>query len=500
MTALGTIRRSTEKGVAALSNRRNRETVLRQLRDLAKSAPYDASTHTRIGDLFADAGSATEAVAAYRSALALEPASPAIRLRLGNALHHAGDVDEALDIKRDTAKRFPNLADVHYNLGISLRRIGDAGGALDAYWRTVRLNPLHTRAWNNLAILYTEFLELRQAHACLDRVLQLEPGAAHARFNRSLAHLLEGNLADGWNDYEWRHGGPRTRQVFDEPLWDGSPQPHATLRVCREQGLGDEILFSTCLPDAIPRVGRTLVECDPRLVPLHRRSFPDTQIVSAADSVGADLHVWMGSLPGLFRRSWSDFPRPPVRLHADPERVERWKRRLSRLPQRYHVGISWQGGLDEVVRRRKSARLDFWSPLFETPSVNVVSLQYDATSADYAFAESRLGEPLHRFDDLDVRNDLDELAALMKALDAVVTVSNASAHLAAALGCPTFVLLPWCSEWRWFLDRATSPWYSAARLVRQTAPGDWTPALERAAELLRHHLSNMTNPATGSGP
>jgi hypothetical protein len=178
------------------------------------------------------------------------------------------------------------------------------------------------------------------------------------------------------------------------------------------------------------------------------------------------------------------------RLTPDAALFRKWRERLSRLGRGLCVGISWRGGGTTTARRKRSTTLDQWMPVLGVGGARFVSLQYGVGEEELAEHRRRGGTALHRWDDFDAGDDLDDLAALMAALDLVVSVDNSTVHLAGAVGAPTWVLLPAAADWRWQVEAATTPWYPTATLIRQQdAAAGWPPLFADVAGRLERLIA-----------
>jgi hypothetical protein len=263
------------------------------------------------------------------------------------------------------------------------------------------------------------------------------------------------------------------------------------LLVYGEQGLGDEIMFASCLPDVLQQDGEVIVECDPRLAPLFQRSFPsarvhgrasneDTDWLSAVEPI--DVQIPIGSLPSLYRRSLSAFPARGGYLQAEPSRVAYWQERLSALGPGRKVGISWRGGTVSSRRDIRSIALAQWLPILQQPGVEFVSLQYTDCADELADLQVQHGVTVHHWQE--AIDDYDETAALVTALDLVVSVCTSVVSLCSALGRPVWVLVPSSPGWIFMHAGDTTPWFPCASLVRQQQAGDWQVCIERMADKL----------------
>ena len=225
------------------------------------------------------------------------------------------------------------------------------------------------------------------------------------------------------------------------PQWDGGGLAGCSVLVYAEQGLGDEIMFASCVPDIIAASKHCVIECSPKLESIFRRSFPAATVYAMTPSrnlpasvqeKSIGLQTAMGSLPRFLRRNYAEFPQHHGYLQADRERVLFWRDRLSRLGPGLKVGISWQGGTLKTRRQVRSLPLPQWLPILRTPAIRFVNLQYTDCSTDLAELEAAAGISISDWQE--VRDDYEHAAALVSALDLVISVCTAVIHLAGALG------------------------------------------------------------------
>ncbi|HEX4070186.1 MAG TPA: tetratricopeptide repeat protein [Planctomycetaceae bacterium] len=470
------------------------------LRRAAELDPTSADIQFNLGNACQAAGEFAQAVEAFRAAVARNPHNAAAWSGWGEALRETRDFDESRRCHERAISLSPRSADVHFNLGLTCRDEGKAAEAADCFLRALALRPDFTDAHVALGNLREDVGDFGRAVASYDRVLRLQPQLTAAQFNRSLALLRQGRLAEGWDAYEsrWRHNGkPR---LFAESEWDGSLAKDKTILVYSEQGVGDEILFASCFRDIIERTGVCLIECEPRLVRLFTRSFPNARFFARTGLVDPsqvrdlppfDVQIVAGSVPRRLRRSLDSFPIHSGYLTPEPRQVDEWRTRFERLGSGLVVGISWRGGKDAAIRRRRSTALAQWAPLFKIPGIAFVNLQYGDCAADIADCARDFGVTLHTWEDADPLHDLDGFAAQIAALDLVVSVDNATVHMSGALNTPVWTLLPFSGDWRWFSQGDESPWYPSVRLFRQTsfremALGDWNEVFHRVSQALEN--------------
>ncbi len=295
--------------------------------------------------------------------------------------------------------------------------------------------------------------------------------------------------------------------AYPYPRWSGEPLVDAVLLVHGEQGVGDEILFATCYEHLLDRAAHCVLICDPRLAPLFRRSFPEADVIGyerrkdhqpAPLSRTVDWQVPAGSVPRFFRRRADDFPRRRQFLHTDPQLAQEWRNRLAALGGAMRVGISSRAGGQPAEHHRRSTNLADWQPLLAVPGVRWINLQYGDTSQECAWAKTELGITIHDWADGDPLIDLDGFAARLAALDLVISVGNATVHLAGALGVTTWAILPQTPNWRWGLQGEQSLWYASVRLVRQAAEGLWEPVFQKVAQDLQALLAGRGGPPAGA--
>jgi hypothetical protein len=306
---------------------------------------------------------------------------------------------------------------------------------------------------------------------------------------RTIALLTTGRLAEGWPRYNERLFTDKTkihRRSEPPPYWKGEDLTGKTIYVWPEQGLGDQIIYGTMLPDLIARAGRVYFESKSRLEQVFRRSLPGALVLSNDSEetktavTAADYQIPLGSLGVYFRRRFEDFPRRAEYLKPDPEKVARFRARYEQLASgRRIVGLSWKskkprGGAG------KSTRLMEWEPLLRTPDVLFVNLQYGDCSAELAEVKAKLGVEVFADMDVDPMGEMDNFFAQVAALDLVISTSNTTVHVAGSINVPCWVLLPRGAGalWYWFTEREDSPWYPSLRLFRPEGIGSgWAPEL-----------------------
>jgi tetratricopeptide (TPR) repeat protein len=371
-------------------------------------------------------------------------------------------------------------------LGRALQKLHDPARALECFELARRVRPDDAELYDFRGSMYQELGRLGEAVADYDRALALRPDFPLASFHRAMAQLLTGDFERGWDGYELRRlGAPPEAWRSSLPRWDGSSLAGRSLFVAREQGLGDEIMFASMLPQLIGQARHCVVECDPRLLATFARSFPAATIVATppgggqprgVDPAQIDAVIEAGSLPRLLRRKAEDFPRHAGYLRADPQQVGRWRQRLQALGPGLKVGLSWAGGVRMTRRALRSMALDQLLPVLRLPGAHFVSLQYTAgAQADVEALHARRGIRIEHWPE--AIDDYDQTAALVCALDLVVSVCTSLVHLGGALGRPVWVMAPYSPEWRYGFSGESMLWYPSVRLYRQPAYGEWEPVI-----------------------
>jgi hypothetical protein len=303
-----------------------------------------------------------------------------------------------------------------------------------------------------------------------------------------------GDFDAGWHNHEAR------KQVYPifkirqmpYPEWDGSSLEGRRILVYHEQGLGDQIMFASCLYDLLARKCDCVFECSAKLERLFRRSFPKATVVVASqkssdisylkDLPACDYQVAAGSLPMFLRRRSEDFPRHQGYLTADNQRIDYWRQRLSALGRGRTIGLAWTGGAHHTNRARRSLQLEQLLPLMRTTGFEFVSPQYMDPTDEIRLLRERHGITVHHW--REAIDDYDETAALVCALDLVVSVQTAIVHLAGSLGRPVWVLVPSTPEWRYLAEGDRMPWYPSVRLFRQLRGEGWAPVVDHIAHQL----------------
>jgi len=416
------------------------------------------------------------AAIAYTQAVSVDSDFFEAHANLGTVLTALGRYQHALAAADRAVSLAPSRPGAYLNRANARRELGDLSGAEEDLRRAVELDPGYAEAWSTLGNLLHDGGRLAEGLTAHNRAIAAAPTLAQARWNRSFTLLASGALGAGWDEYEWRHQTTAARpepRALPWPSWQGESLAGARIFVWREQGIGDELLFLTCLPDLVQAGAQVTVAVSERLVSLTARAFPGVRVVAddlAAPPAGDfDWQVGLASLPRWVRRTRRAFPASGAFLRPDPALVETWRARLASLGEGRRVGLCWRSGLVTPDRQKQYAPLVAFRSLLETPGISWVNLQYDDCEAELEAIEKQWGRRIHRWNDADLRNDLESVVGLLANLDAVVTAPTAVSSLAGAVGCPTWQVDSG-SDWTVF-GEARSPWFPSIR-VAALRPGE----------------------------
>jgi tetratricopeptide (TPR) repeat protein len=482
----------------------NRGNALEKLGRFADAlADYDIAITQYPGAVAAHVNRAAVLLRLHRHDAALDSADQAILLRpdfaeahinRGNVLHDLARLDEALaSFDRAIATR-PDFAGAHNNRGTVSRDLGQFDAALASYDRAIALAPDFAEAHHNRGAVLRDLGRAEDAIVSSERAIALRPDYAEPYYNLSMCHLAIGDYRRGWELFEWRWNAvwAEPRQDLSGLPWLGcSPIEGKTILVHAEQGLGDSLQFCRYVPLLAAR-GATVILEVPRPLARLLGSLDGVAAIVATGEPPPRTDAWipMMSLPLAFRTTLATIPAAMPYLHADPERRAFWSQRLAALPGR-KIGLVWAGSArpgipqaNALDRRRSLAQigrsmdLEIYAPIAAISGICLISLQ----KGDGAAPGAPDGVTLH--DWTGELRDFADTAALVEALDLVISVDTSVAHLAGALGKPLWVLNRYDQCWRWLRDRTDSPWYPTARLFRQPSPGDWTPVIRDVADAL----------------
>jgi tetratricopeptide (TPR) repeat protein len=510
------------------------EEAAQHLKKALQIAPDHVETLNSMGLTLIGQRSHEEAEACYRRALILRPDFADAHSNMGSVLELLGRLDEAEPHLRRALELNPNLPNAHYILGLVLKgkdrfeeavqcflrglelrpdfsvAYDDLGGiykiwgrpeqAMACFEHALKLSPKSASAHNNLGTVYEELNRLDEALVEYETAVALNPDISTPRWNQAYLFLRQGILDRGWEAHELRFKGGHIFKRFPYAEWDGSSLEGKTILVYAEQGLGDEIFFASCIPDLIAKARHCVIECEVRLAPLFARSFPSATVQGGKrDQIGwitdvpkIDVQSAAGSLPRFLRPTLESFPDTPAYLVAAPERVEYWRSRLALLGHGMKVGICWRSGNTTGERHKQYSLLKQWGNIFNVPGVHFVNLQYDECSEELREVEELFGVRIANFSEIDLRNDIDDSAALMKSLDLVISAATAVGEIAGSIGVDVFRLDIFGKAMD-ALGTGELPWHRATRLFGQLSLEDWDTPLALVAAAVQEKAHGMAN-------
>jgi len=446
------------------------------------SAPDFFEAAFNLGLLFQKIGRLEGAIECYSRAVRLRPDYVAAWSNQGLALRDLGRNPEAVTSLEHARRLAPASASVLNNLGNAPRSVWRHDEAIAAFREALRYDAGNAGIHENLGNALRETGQAAEAEASLERAVKLQPDLAEAHWDLAFARLLQGDLAQGLEEYEWRWRRPDfSRRSFGQPLWKGEDLAGRTLLVHTEQGAGDAIQFVRFTAALAGRGGRILLECPRALAALFASAEGISEIIVRGDRLpGFDWQVPLLSVPHRLGTRLETIPARVPYLRAGAER----QISLPTLPVRkgaLKVGLVWQGNPKHKNDRNRSISLRQLEPLLGLNNIAYYSLQPESSD----LRSDQIGQA--KIADLSgSMGDYADTAALVEQLDLVLAVDTSVAHLAGALGRPVWVLLSFAPDWRWLTEREDSPWYPTARLFRQPAAGDWASVIERVgAELGR---------------
>jgi Flp pilus assembly protein TadD len=472
------------------------------------SKPDDPRVLFALGNTARELGLARPAEEFFRRVLTLEPGRVEALVNLANLLRAHGNFEAAGALLVPALSRNPASPEIWLTLGSLYGDIGDSTRAEEHYREALTLRPNYGPALGNLADLLADGGDLDAGLALYDRVLRLEPDNAQARVNRAVLHLLHGNLKEGWRDYAARLklGGKVPRADHVLPRWTGAVLRRERLLVTAEQGVGDQVMFASMIPDLRNRAerdgGSIILECESRLLTLFVRSFPSV-VVRAWDAEtrggitttrygwlksagGATCAIEMGSMARFLRPTLDAFPNPNAYLVPEAREVANWR---TRFAGEKTLGICWRSGKAGGHRARQHAPLEKWAEFIRGWNGAVVSVQYDATAEEIADLEAQSGREIIVPQNIDQKNELDRACALLASLDAVVSAPTAVSWLAAAAGVPTYKIL-YDTSWTSF-GRSFEPFAPSCVCMMPEERGNWDQVFARTSAELRERPSRV---------
>jgi tetratricopeptide (TPR) repeat protein len=504
----------------ALRAQKKLEQAIEQFELALQDDPNYLEGHLGLGLTRRDQGEVEHAIECFHKVIELDPEHAVAHNYLGAALTKLERYEEAEESLRRSIEIDPGKGTTYSNLGVALmeqRRLDEAEEAFEA---ASSVAPDLTSSLGNLGALYLHQGNYAESIDTLRRALVIQPDNVDAHWNRALAYLSIADFERGWAGYEWRRLRARAKSIrIPKPLWDGSSLGERRLLLHAEQGLGDTIQFIRYAKQikAWNPNASIILACQKPIVPMLTSCEYLDEVVeqSKEQPLRFDFHAPLLSLPAILGTNDEEsIPNEVPYMDADPTLIHEWSDRLERIDG-LKVGIGWQGNSKFGGDRERSIPLHHFANLARLDDVRLISLQKgfgveqiegkstvwsdDRLQCNLIDGSSEIGDwQLAAVIELDEQTPpFMETAAIMRNLDLVITSDSAVAHLAGALGVPTWTALPFTADWRWLTERSDSPWYPTMRLFRQRTRGDWNEVFQiQLASALRDF--GETNSGMGS--
>ncbi len=409
----------------------------------------------------------------------------ALHLR-GLIAFRRGRVPEAAQMMERALRTGPSRALHHRNMSEVYRQLSRLDEATQSAKRAISLDGNDPLGWFNLAMAEYDNLHIDDAIAAARKALEIKPDLPEGHMKLGQSLLLQGQFAEGWEEYEWRYKIPGAAPLMpttDRPQWDGSPMPNERLLLIGDQGYGDVIMFGRFIAWAQARCAHVTVACSQEMRGIVAQLAPGAGIaVRWDDCPPYAAYCPLSGLPRLAKIGLAELPGHVGYLKPEPDAVSRWSARLNELVPhgQKRIAIAWAGRPTHNNDRNRSITLNQLEPLAAIPGVTLISMQKGPAAAQ---CKTWAGQaPLI---DLDTEiTTFEDSAAILSAVDVLISVDTSLVHLAGALGRQSWVMLPYAPDWRWQMHRADTPWYPSLRLFRQPTPRDWPTLIANVASEL----------------
>jgi len=459
-----------------------------------------ADLYNTLGDLLVEVKQYSAAVNAFEQTIKLHPDHPDARYNIGAALMRLRKYTEAEEYLRMVLDDQPNHYRALQNLALALKELDRQQESLDIsrqllavqesevacnnhgsilkemnrkeealkyFERSIEINPKYAPAYCNAGLMMLELGDPELAIIHYKYAITLDDQDSEFYHNLAFAYFAANKYAEGWDVFRHRKLVKNVSGYTGKPEWEGDPLQGKKLLVTAEQGLGDEIMFASTIPDLSKEDGEIMLQCDPRLAALYQRSFPGINIlgVDRKDidvAMDVDYENAIGDLPRFYRRTLDSFPVRDGYLEADPQKIAEWRKELDKLGEGLKIGLCWSSGVSEKIRKHQLvsiSSINHFYPLLNIPDVTVISLQYTDVTGELKIVKQETGKEVVQLEGIDMKNDQDELAALMVALDLTISVHTAVLQMAAATKGVNV----------WAIPANNSPFH---RLMKSPVPND----------------------------
>ena len=450
------------------------EQIIIWLNKAFEIAPDSPDLNNTLGDILVERKQYQGAINAFEKTLKLNPDHPDARYNIGASLMLLRKYEEAEKSLRKVLEDQPNHIGALQNLSLALKELDHQQESLETserllsiqeneiacnnhgtilkemnrkeeafkyFERAIALNPKYAPAYCNVGLMMLDLGEAELAITHYKYAITLNDQDPTFYHNLAFAYFAANRYGEGWDVFRHRKLVKDVGGYTGKPEWEGQPLDGKKLLVTAEQGLGDEIMFASTMPDLSKEDSDITLQCDPRLATIYQRSFPGIKILGVERknidrTMGIDYENAIGDLPRFYRRTLDAFPIRDGYLEADHQKVIYWKNRLDELGDGLKVGVCWRSGVAEKIRKHQLgsiSKVEYFYPLLDIVGVTVISLQYTDVTKELKLVKKETGKEIVLLEGIDLKNDQDELSALMVALDLTISVGTAVQQMAAAV-------------------------------------------------------------------
>ena len=469
------------------------EVVVKIAQALTKQYPETFMLWNILGTSAAQIDMPDQAIIALKKVISLKPDYADVYVNLAVVLKQQKKLDEAIEACNKAVLLKPDNTNAYYNMGNVLNDQGKLDEAVEAYNKAISLNPDHALAYNNIGNALKDQGKIEASIEAYNKSISLNPDYPETHKNLGLALLQTSRIKEGLEEYEWRWQTEKLlplQRYFSKPMWDGKANlKDKTILLWCEQGIGDTMNWSSCLPCLTSRAKHVILECQKKLVPLLSRSFPNVEVKVQDRSLDTDrddfdLHLPMGSLYKHFIDEIIENDKVDAYLVPVPARVKFWRRRLKSLGKAPYIGVCWKSSVVSAYRLQHYPPISDWSAVLKTPDVTFINLQYTDYADDIVKVKDEFGVTIHNFDDLDQYDDIDDVAALCAALDMVVSTKVTPPMISAGVGTATMV-----ANWRQsnFNNILNNPLSKSFKMIHRDTSEPW----DKVFKLIEEHISRL---------
>ena len=427
----------------------------------------------------------------YKKAIKLNPMYAEVYNNLGILFKDKNELENSKINYQKAIELKSDYAEAYYNLGITFRELGELEKSETSYKLAIKYNPSYAEAYNNLGVTLRELCKLNDSEKAYKKAIELKNNYPDPYNNLSFTLLLKNEFEEAYKFSEWRWQTKYNigkKFITNKPLWNG--ENNKTILVWKEQGIGDEIMYNSILPELNTISKKLIVHCDKRLIPLFRRSFSNDIIFESnkenISNNDFDYHIPIGSMPRFFRKDLKSFLNSSKGyLKSDNNKSLKFRDKLKNNENVKLIGLSWNTKSNIQMASFRNIDLKYLTSELNNNSIKFINLQYGDVSHEILKLKKETGIEIAEINGLDIKNQIDDLASLLSACDAVVSIDNLTVHLAGSLGINTKVLLPFTMDARWGLEGNKSYLYESVRLYRQNELSNWKKVVKELKKDLK---------------